>query len=669
MAEARVTIATLRGPKIARGAIWVVATLAIAFYLFQYSTLAPNHTDEGLILQYIDDMAHGQRPFYDFVDSYGLLNWPLPVAFYKLFGHRVWGVRIFMLLLKLGTIAMAYVLVHRLTVAPEPTTGAGSAGSTPEAPMRRGRFWTAISTVYMTVLLGEPWQSLQTAYAFHTTTPLIFAVWYLVLCAPLRTPAMNVTVAGVLTAMTIWTKLNAGMYLFAGGLFAYFVWLPLRTAPEVAGEAESPPSRRRVILFRLARFVAGPTYLVVFVLAIRKYLNFWFFVYLVLPLAIFVLFTLFEELRRGKRPYAHPSSIRDHLAPFFQYLSVGAGLTLSILVGYYGRYSLRYIRELAGILRLVDYTAVFPELGGHGLYVGLNEYYWLQLPWLVTALFVVWAVVGHFAGPAAFGDAWPRRRAQITGLFLFATLHTFVIYARSDETHVFQALVVVAPVVFVFLAQFDAFFGAIRPFARFAFRLGMSGLAGLYVLTIAVLPTFDAFRLARTDWHDPKFEHLRYRPKVSPYVRDVSLNLYNSQWDEAEDLASAYVRSISLPGEEILLLTQDRLIYYESNTRPVGGRYHYYFYLASVGLLDRAGFDALVPQDVIRDVLLRPPRVIISAYGFVPLAQVFPEFQLFLDRWYEHTRSFRHILVYELRIRGEPVAMPFRSGRTTFPLD
>jgi len=51
-----------------------------ALYFFQSATLAPDHTDEGLTLQYIDAMTHGQRPYYDFVDAYGIVNWVMPVV-------------------------------------------------------------------------------------------------------------------------------------------------------------------------------------------------------------------------------------------------------------------------------------------------------------------------------------------------------------------------------------------------------------------------------------------------------------------------------------------------------------------------------------------------------------------------------------------------------------
>ena len=57
-------------------------------------------------------------------------------------------------------------------------------------------------------------------------------------------------------------------------------------------------------------------------------------------------------------------------------------------------------------------TTAFPPLGKAGHYIGLNEYYWLQIPWFVTALFALWCYVAERRGPLTFGDEWPRRRAE-----------------------------------------------------------------------------------------------------------------------------------------------------------------------------------------------------------------------------------------------------------------
>jgi hypothetical protein len=639
-------------------AAYGAAAALVALYFFQSSTLAPNQTDEGLILQYIDAMAHGERPFFDFVDGYGLLNWVFPVTFYKAFGNRVWGVRMWMVLLKVITVGTAYLLTHGLTkepiAAPSPASAHGPDGNT--NPLGRGRFYAGFAAFYTTILLGAQWQSLQTAYAFLTVMPLVLLGWYFLLCAPLKDPRRNVLVAALLTAMAIWTKLNTGMYLFAGGLFSYFFWIPLdwkASGETTAADTDSEPSGN--VLARL-RVVGALAYGVLFTLFIRRYFNVWFFLFLTVPFSIGLGWSVLKTVRA---PLAHVSP-RKHVEPFFVYLTTTLLLSVLVLFGYYGKHAGEYVRELAGILFHIRYTAPFPPLGEPGTYIGLNEYYWLELPWLLTALFFVWVLLAERRGWPSFGADWPRRRAQVSSLFVLVTLHTFVMYARSDETHIYQALVLVMPVLFVVLAQLDSFLRAQRPTARLPLRFGIVSFGFLYSMSLAVMPTMDAFAIGRTDYQNPKLEHLRYRRLHGPYVREFTTNLSDRDWDAADDQTAAYVKSVSLRDEEMLLLTANRLVYLNSDTRPIGGRYHFFFYLASVGLLDREGFDALVPKSVIDDILARPPRVIVAAMGWVPLAVAFPEFRWLRDNYYEQTRHFRHILVYELRVDDEPVPAPLR---------
>lgn len=644
--------------RLVHGAAYAAVGLFAAFYFFQFSTLSPNHTDEGLILQYIDDIAHGEWPFYDFIDAYGLLNWIFPVAFYEAFGETVWGVRMWMIVLKLVTLFGAYFLVSRLTLVRSTTDGADS-----PAKWVGGRFYAALATLWVGILLGVPWQSLQTAYAFNNVLPLVIGAWFFVLCAPAANPKKNVYVAGVLTAAAIWTKLNTGIYLLAGGLFAYFFWVPVRFSE--SGHEHSP---KNWMLFRIARVGGALTYVALFTAALRAHLNVWFLAFLVVPLVLGVAFTLKTEFLH---PAGSSSSVRSYVEPWAHYLATGGGLSLLILFGYYGKWTGRYAAELSGIFNDIDYTAPFPPLGLPGTYVGLNEFYWLELSWALSFLFVVWFVLAERFGPRAYGDTWPTRRAQVCSLFMFVTLHSFVIYARADETHIYQTLVPVVIVLFVVLSQLDAFLRIVAksPTIYRPYRVALAGFGALYASTIAIVPTFDCFDLSRSDWHDPKLVHLRYRDRHSHYTRDFSPSLSDHDWDRAEDEVDEYVKSISQPGEEVLLLTANRLFYFNSDTRPPGGRYHFYFYLVAVGLLDRAGFDALVPKEVVQDILLRPPRVIVAAYGHVPLAEQFPEFRQLLNDWYERTQTYRHIWVFELRMEGQPVGEPVRKGRTRFPLE
>jgi len=127
------------------------------------------------------------------------------------------------------------------------------------------------------------------------------------------------------------------------------------------------------------------------------------------------------------------------------YFAASTGLTLLVLFGYYGRFAGEFIDEIAGIISNMNYTAPFPPLGQPCQYVGLTEYYWLQLPWAVTLVFGLWAALGMRYGPRAFGAAWRGRIAKQAALFVLFVLHAFVMYARSDETHIYP-VVVFAPV-------------------------------------------------------------------------------------------------------------------------------------------------------------------------------------------------------------------------------
>ena len=630
-------------------AAYAAATLFAAFYFFQSSTVGPNQTDEGLILQCIQNMAHGQRPFFDFADAYGLLNWVFPVTFYKLFGYRVWGVRMWMILLKVITVGVAYFLVRSLTDEQDTVTLPSS--------RRRGKLYAGFAFVGTMVLLGAQWQSLQTAYAFITVMPLTLGAWYFILGSPMKRPQDNVIGAGILTACAIWTKLNTGMYLLSGGLFAYFFWIPVRLTGKLSSGTALLGLPGARAWFGRARVLGAMAYAALFCFSIRAHYNVWFFLYLVVPLFIALVWSAVTT-----RPEDDPETpLADYFAPFRLYFGVAVALSLVILFGYYGSSAFAYASELSKLLSLIHYTAPFPALGMPGGYIGLNEYYWLELPWVLTAMFVLWLVLGRRWGVPAYGADWPRRRAQVSALFMLMTLHTFVMYARSDETHIYQALVLVIPVLFVVVAQIDAFLGARSKSSPFVLRFGLIGFGVPYVFfSLFVLPTADTFRIDRGDWSNPKLDHLRYRRVKSPYVRDLSMDLTDHDWDKAEDDAAAYIKSVSEPDEQMLLLTANRLLYLNSNTEPVGGRYDFFFYLASVGLLDREGIDQLVPRNLVLDILNRPPRIIVSSIGHVPLGDVFPEFAIMREQFYVQTHHFRHILIYELRINGEPIDHPLR---------
>jgi hypothetical protein len=632
--EVRGQLRSSRASRRFRWLIPVALLVAGALYFFQSATLAPDHTDEGLTLQYIDAIAHGQRPYYDFVDLYGIANWVMPVFFYEAFGHRVWGIRMWLVLVKVLSLAAAFLLVRRLV------NGSPGTSRTPESERERsirGDLYGVLAAVWMAILLGARWPSLQTPYAFITGIPLMLGAWYFILCPPFSNRLVNIGIASALTTVTIWSKVTAGMYILAGGLFAYLFWLPNQGAPPV--QATRTPR-----WFRVVGSLGLASYAAFFTLCIWAHYNVWFFLYLTVPLVFALVFTYLNAVRRS-----HNIETKARLIGVLSYFTVSVGLSVLVLFGYYGRYAGEYIDEIAGIISNMNYTAPFPALGVPCQYVGLTEYYWLQLPWAVTLAFVLWAALGKSHGPRAFGAAWPGRMAKTAALFVLFVLHAFVMYARSDETHIYPVVVFAPVVLFVLVADLDAFLAASRP--RFL-TLARSELVALVIVlssTLFVVPSASDFIIGRGDWDNPKLEHLRFRSGDGKYKLPESPDISDTEWDLVENEAANYLKTIVQPQEPILLLTANRLLHFNTDTISVGGRYHYHLYLACVGLLDREHFDALVPHEIIDDIVANPPRVIVSAFESAPLADVFPEFERLRETRYVKTRNFRHILIYELR--------------------
>ncbi len=598
---------------------YVAGTVLLALYFAQSSTHGPNHSDGGVLINFIHFFANGDLPHHQRIDAYGPFNWVFPVLFYKLGGQHVWGVRIWMVILKLLIAWGAFALVKKLSTT----------------------FYALLALCWVGVLIGQMWQSLQTAYAFLNVMPWMLAAWYFLLVGPLSSTRKNMVAAGVFTFVAIWTKLNTGMFVLAGGLFYCFYWLPKPEDAEVAGGAAL--TRK---LYRAAQILGLLGYAALFYRYIHQFFSLWYFAYLLLPLVA----ALGTAFRQWTRESADTVLASFRLRAWGTYLATSVGLSVLMLLGFYGPSGSRtYVRELTDIVSTINYVQPFPELGVQGLYYGLNEYFWLQMPWLLTFFYFVWLAF-HRAGDRAFGERWPVRRAQAGGLFMLMTLYSFVMYSRADETHIFQTLPFVAPVLFVMMYQVERLLipGGRTP--TIGFRAITAVAVFAYSTTLAVKPRPLVF--TSSDWYNPRLERLEYRPKNNPYVKDYSPDVTDHEWDHAADEAARFINAIADEEEEILVLSANRLLEYNSNTRPIGGRHFFYFYLVSVGLMDRAAFDAAVPKSVIKDILTKPPRIMVGTLGRVPLTEEFPELKWLQKRWYEKVGTFRHIIVYRLRIGG-----------------
>lgn len=612
---------------------WIrVAALATAWclaalYLAEQITIAPNHVDEAYLLECVRLVAHGQRIFWDFIDAYGPLNYPGPALFYTLFGDQAWGVRVWLLLVKLSCLAIAYPMMSRLV----------------------GRFSAWLTVAWLTILLGLPWQALQIPFAFLHCLPLLLASYALLILEPFERSEQNWILAGVLTAMALLIKVSSGAFLLAGGAFYCAYWWPGQRTARHDAAAASATGRAFELLGLLA-------YAAVFVCFVRKKVDWLFYLYLDVPLLVVLAWTALHVLGERRRA---PLGVRLRAALI--YTGSSALFTALACLDCFGwRGTIRYVREMSTLFSVLIYEHPVLPLGKPGPYRGFNEYYWMQLPWALTLLFVVWAIASSGGrGARVYEQSWARERARASGLFACATFGMFVFYQFGTEVHLVSAVLGAGPCLFVLLDQLRRLLehaisrrGQLR--SAWALRAALAAGVGLWLSTLAYWPDLRTFRAwPKGDWtaspqagrSDSRLAHLRFREWRAAGVENASQTLSDPDWDQAMNRAAMFVDEITADGEEVLVASQDEIVPFHSFTRYAGGRYRAAFFWLRIGVLDRKGFDRLVPASVVRDLVDHPPRVIVSAYGTTPvLFQKIPELKALAPQ-YHVARAFAYILI------------------------
>lgn len=614
---------------------WVL----VVFYLAQQVTMAPNHVDEGFLFESVRLAASGQRVFWDFIDIYGPLNYLGPALFYKLFGWHAIGVRVWVFLVKTSAIVLAYPAVARIA----------------------DRLSAWLTVAWMTVLLGLPWQALQMPFAFTHCVPLSIATLGLLIAAPFERRSLNLVLAGALTASVFFFKVSTGAFLCAGGLYYCAYWLPGDPSERPSGTPLDSARERAIQRTVLAFFGLS------FVYFVRFKVDPLFYFYFDLPVLILVVWT-WRQIGSGTSFVPFRARLRAVSEFGAGALACGAVLALGFL-GLAG--ILRYAREMRTLISAMLYQHPLLPLGVPGMYHGFNEYYWMQLPWGISALFVVWASFSgrerarqalrpSFASAGAREAAWLEARAHGAGLFALATLGMFVFYQFGTEVHLLSGLLGAGPCLFVLLYQLRRIgehwaLSRGRPLAAEALPALVAAGVALWLSTIVYRPTLAALAWPQGEWtisrnvghrpSDNRLAHFRFRSNHAPGVAMFSEALPDHEWDSIMNEACMFVDEITRDGEEVLVLSQDEIIPYHSFTRHVGGRYRLAFFWLRIGLLDREGFDRVVPPNVVEDILKNPPRVVISAVGDTPALLVpLPELGSLLPR-YQLARSFGYIQV------------------------
>jgi len=232
---------------------------------------------------------------------------------------------------------------------------------------------------------------------------------------------------------------------------------------------------------------------------------------------------------------------------------------------------------------------------------------------------------------------------QPSGLWLFFAMHSFVIYPRSDEAHMFQSIIATVPILFLLLFHLEKLLVRRR---LGLFRISLTVAVALACSTLASVPTFEVFAYDRGDWYGDRLRYLKYRPKKLLGVGNTSFTISDHDWDVAMNRTSICVDMLTQDGEEVLVLTSNQLINYQSKTTPFGEGYRYLFYLMINDLLDRDTLESMVPKDTIYRIKHHPPRVIVSALNIQPMQRYYPELIPLMDEQYEVVQNYAHKLIY-----------------------
>jgi hypothetical protein len=575
--------------------------VAVVVYFLSYLTAAPNSAEGAVMIDYVHRTSNGERVFFDFFDYYGPINWWVPSRFYLLAGQKEIGVRVYLVILKVVTVVAAYALVRRLADV----------------------LYALLAAVVVAALVGQPWTFFQIPYAPHLTLPFILVAWLLVLPPLGERPSLRIAGAALATATTLWIKVSAGAFLFVGVAFYFLYWLPAGAG----SRARSPRGGSTIeTSFRLAELAGLGALLIVFHAFMWKHVSVFYLVSSSLPLVVVCAWTSREVIERWRTGEPIAPRVRAASA----YAASTVALWAAFLLAYFGRSSRPYLVEQFRTFQRLRLETPFSTLGMEGEHHGFARWHWAELPWLVTVAGVGWLFLRF--GRVGNGTAKPAPAADATiaGLWAMSSIHSFVTYPRSDDSHLVQAVVPAAPVLFVLLFHLEGWLSSSRALS-FA-RRALVGAAVLYASTIITLPPRSAFAMTFGDWKSPRLRYLTYHSHGNSDLGDgVFAGKSYAEWDSDLDQAAQTIDSLAGDGEEVLVLGRAQILNYASNTKPFGGRYSHFFHLARYRLLDAKGFRELVPADAMARLTRTPPRLFVLD-GDSTLVEAVPEIGASLAR-------------------------------------
>lgn len=576
-------------------ALWTGLGLCALVYLAQPLRNGPNPVDEGLLLGVLDALAHGQELHHDVLDLYGPAHWaPLRWAYLAL-GQRVLGARLYLLALKAIGLGLSVWLVARLS----------------------DRYHALLCGVWLTVLLGVPWQLLQAPYPFLQAWVLALGTYHLLLFMPparSRARWTRVLAAGCASGIAIATKLNAGLFLLAGGLFVL-----------AFGQTRAPASAHAP---RWLRWLGLGLFGAAFTLASARHMSG--------PLAAFLWWPLFSLLVFTARTLARGDRLGDLPAAALYAASCLATLALVLSISFGVAGASDYVQTIARILAALDYTAPVPTPLQPGPYVGFNESGWPLLLWLDSA------VLSLIALRAGRGPERMRAVAPVMGLFALSTTHAFVLYARADESHIYQAMLPALPLLFV---GAHVLASGLSGRARRVHRAVLTSMVALAATTLFAAPSRALLDTRPSPWHSPHLAGIDFRLRDDPYVRAAFFH-DRQTIDRRTNDAAVWLDENAADDAVVLVLTREELLPLNAHLRAAGGRYRYLFYLLKNDFIDRAAFEALAPPGFVAALCAHPPAWIIAEPTRSPILDALPELEHALRTRYMRLQVFGHVWVY-----------------------
>jgi hypothetical protein len=178
-------------------------------------------------------------------------------------------------------------------------------------------------------------------------------------------------------------------------------------------------------------------------------------------------------------------------------------------------------------------------------------------------------------------------------------------------------------------------------------RVVLAATVAIGLCTILVVPLEGSYSFGAGAWTSPRLARLRFHPPQVPYFSASRSTSRYDLLDASLDAAATRIASLTTPGETVLVLSENDLLTFASETQPVGGRYAPAFYLLRAGMLDRQGFLSLLPNETYRKLLDDPPRILVSEPGNDILLDRLPELRTALrNKGYELDSRHGYLRIY-----------------------